>query len=156
MSGGTSHGVRIPPRGEEMVFTRSTADHPAEVWAANWTTGAGLRTVTKANEEWANGVELTPVEPFGFVGALGDSVFGWLMKPPGFDATKEYPLVYLIHGGPQSAWNDEWHPRWNYAMFVARGYVVAAVGFHGSTGYGQSFMQQHLAPLGRLHLMMTS
>ena len=139
VSGGTNHGVRIPPRGEDMVFVRSTANRPGEVWAANWATGAGLRTVTKVNSEWAASVELGPLEPFGFVGALGDSVFGWLMKPPGFDPAQKYPLVYLIHGGPQSAWNDEWHPRWNYAMFAARGYVVAAVNFHGSTGYGQAF-----------------
>lgn len=139
VSGGVNHDVRIPPRGEEMVFLRSTADQPAEVWAANWTTGAGLHAVTRINADRVAALDLTPAEPFGFVGALGDSVFGWILKPPGFSPDRKYPLVYLIHGGPQSAWNDEWHPRWNYAMFAARGYVVAAVNFHGSTGYGQAF-----------------
>ncbi|HMU60767.1 MAG TPA: S9 family peptidase [Gemmatimonadales bacterium] len=139
VSGGMNTSVRVPPRGDDMVFLRSTADRPTEVWAANWNSGAGLRQVTTLNDEWRGGVQLTPLEPFGFVGALGDSVFGWLMKPPGFDPAKKYPVVYLIHGGPQGAWNDEWHPRWNYAMFAARGYVVAAVNFHGSTGYGQAF-----------------
>jgi dipeptidyl aminopeptidase/acylaminoacyl peptidase len=84
-------------------------------------------------------LDVRPLESFGFVGALGDSVFGWLLKPPGFDPAKKYPLVYLIHGGPQGAWHDEWHSRWNYQMFASRGYVVAAVNFHGSTGYGQKF-----------------
>jgi len=140
VSGGTNTAVRIPPRGDEMVFLRSTADRPTEVWAANWGNGAGLRPVTKLNDDWRGSVALGPLEPFGIVGALGDSVFGWILKPPGFDPAKKYPLVYLIHGGPQSSWNDQWHPRWNYAMFAARGYVVAAVNFHGSTGYGQTFV----------------
>jgi dipeptidyl aminopeptidase/acylaminoacyl peptidase len=61
------------------------------------------------------------------------------MKPPRFTDTERYPLVYLIHGGPQGAWLDAWHLRWNFAMFAARGYVVAGVNFHGSTGYGQAF-----------------
>jgi len=73
------------------------------------------------------------------VGALGDSVFGWLLKPPASTPAKRYPLIYLIHGGPQSAWTDSWGARWNYALFASRGYVVAAVNFHGSTGYGQKF-----------------
>ncbi len=139
VSGGVNRAARIPPRGDDMVFLRSTADRPAEVWAANWTSGLGLRQVTTQNDEWRTDLALNPLEPFGFVGALGDSVFGWVMKPPGFDPAKQYPVAYLIHGGPQGAWSDEWHPRWNYAMFAARGYVVAAVNFHGSTGYGQAF-----------------
>jgi dipeptidyl aminopeptidase/acylaminoacyl peptidase len=139
VSGGTSHDVRIAPRGGDMVFLHSTATEPAEVWAADWSTGANLRPVTKLNADWRAGVAIAPLEPFGFMGAQGDSVFGWMMKPPGFDPSRKYPVVYLIHGGPQSAWDDEWHPRWNYAMFAARGYVVAAVNFHGSTGYGQEF-----------------
>src|ERR1051325_8676900 len=77
----------------------------------------------------------TPPSP----GALGDSVYGWILKPPGFVASKKYPLVYLLHGGPQTAWLDVWHARWNYQMFAARGYVVVAVNRHGSTGYGQKF-----------------
>ena len=84
-------------------------------------------------------LDLSRLEEFGFVGAQGDSVFGWLLKPPGFDPSRRYPLVYLVHGGPQGAWLDVWHARWNYEMFAARGFVVAAVNFHGSTGYGQRF-----------------
>src|SRR2546427_114563 len=83
--------------------------------------------------------ERRPLDGCGFVGALGASVFGWLLKPPGFDPARRYPLIYLIHGGPQGAWTDYWGARWNYALFASRGYVVAAVNFHGSTGYGQKF-----------------
>jgi len=69
----------------------------------------------------------------------GDRVHGLLLKPPFFNPNQKYPLVMLIHGGPQSAWQDEFHYRWNAQMFAAPGYVVALVNFHGSTGYSQAF-----------------
>ena len=62
-----------------------------------------------------------------------------MVKPPGFDPNKKYPLKFLIHGGPQGAWGNEWTYRWNAELFAASGnYVVVMINFHGSTGYGQS------------------
>src|SRR5690606_18979976 len=115
-----------------------TARRAPEVWAATLD-GKNARPVTRVNEERFGGWDIPALEAFGFQSARNDSVFGWIMKPPGFDPGRRYPLLYLIHGGPQGAWLDQWHGRWNYATFAARGYVVAAVNFHGSTGYGQSF-----------------
>jgi dipeptidyl aminopeptidase/acylaminoacyl peptidase len=130
--GGVSTSVQGTPDGRAAVYLRHSNTQPAEVWASG-------RQLTHHNDQAVATLDLKPLEEFGFVGALGDSVFGWLLKPPGFDPAKRYPLVYLVHGGPQGAWHDEWHARWNYQMFASRGYVVAAVNFHGSTGYGQEF-----------------
>ena len=136
--GGVSSAARVTPRGDGIVFLHQTATQPPEVYAVGLD-GKGLRPLTRVNAEALAGLDLAPLEPFGFVGAQGDSVHGYLLKPPGFDPAKRYPLIYLIHGGPQGAWLDSWSARWNYHMFAARGYVVAAVNFHGSTGYGQRF-----------------
>jgi len=124
--------AQVTPDGRGVVYLHQSNTQPTEVWVSG-------RQLTHHNDQAVAALDLKPLEPFGFVGALGDSVFGWLLKPPGFDPAKRYPVAYLVHGGPQSAWHDDWHPRWNYQMFASRGYVVAAVNFHGSTGYGQKF-----------------
>ena len=82
---------------------------------------------------------MQPLEPFTFKGANNDDVQGFMVKPPGFDPAKKYPLKFLIHGGPQGAWGDSWTYRWNAELFAASGYVVVMINFHGSTGYGQKF-----------------
>jgi len=81
-------------------------------------------------------------EPFSFTGAHGDWVEGFLVKPPNFDAGRKYPGKFLIHGGPQGAWGDDWSYRWNPELFAANGYVVIMINFHGSTGYGQKFTDE--------------
>ncbi len=129
---GVNTSVRPLPRGRDVVYLHQSNTQPAEVWVAG-------RQLTRHSDSARAVLDLRPLEEFAFTGVLGDSVFGWLLKPPGFDPARRYPLVYLIHGGPQGAWLDNWHARWNYQMFAARGYVVAAVNFHGSTGYGQRF-----------------
>jgi dipeptidyl aminopeptidase/acylaminoacyl peptidase len=129
---GLHTALHLAPRASVVAYVHQSATRPAEVWV-------GQRRLTHHTDSALARLELPPLEAFGFVGALGDSVFGWLLKPPGFDPARRYPLVYLVHGGPQGAWLDSWHPRWNYQMFASRGYVVAAVNFHGSTGYGQAF-----------------
>jgi dipeptidyl aminopeptidase/acylaminoacyl peptidase len=66
----------------------------------------------------------------------------WLLKPPGFDPARKYPVVFLIHGGPQGAWEDAWSYRWNPALWAAQGWVVAAPNPRGSTGFGQQFVDE--------------
>lgn len=136
VGGGVSSDVAVTR--DRLVFLRQSAVAPPEVFVAS-PEGKSPRQVTTLNTAALAALDLSPVEKFGFVGAEGDSVFGWIVKPPAFDPARRYPLVYLVHGGPQGAWLDQWHARWNYALFASRGYVVAAVNFHGSTGYGQSF-----------------
>ncbi len=135
---GVNASVSLGPDGRSFVYLHQSNTTPNEVWAM----GAAAtvpRQLTHVNDAALAQLDLRPVEEYGFVGAKGDSVFGWLLKPPAFDPAKKYPVVYLIHGGPQGAWTDYWGSRWNYALFASRGYVVAAVNFHGSTGYGQDF-----------------
>jgi dipeptidyl aminopeptidase/acylaminoacyl peptidase len=85
-------------------------------------------------------IVMSPLERFWFTGANNDKVEGFLVKPPNFDASKKYPVKFLIHGGPQGAWGDDWSYRWNPELFAADGYVVIMINFHGSTGYGQKFI----------------
>ena len=66
----------------------------------------------------------------------------WLLKPPDFDDKKKWPLVYLIHGGPQGAWEDGWSFRWNAQLWAAQGYVVAMPNPRGSTGFGQKYVDE--------------
>jgi dipeptidyl aminopeptidase/acylaminoacyl peptidase len=94
------------------------------------------------NDARLSGVEMNPLEAFHFQGADGDRVQGWLLKPPGFNPAQEYPLIFLVHGGPQGAWGDIFHYRWNYQMFAAPGYVTVAINPRGSTGFGQEFTDQ--------------
>ncbi len=138
VTGGSNTAVAVSPRGDFLVFLRQSATSPAELYRSD-AAGRALRPLTRLNAAITARLNLTPLESFSFLGGAGDSVSGWVMRPPNFDRRHAYPLVYLIHGGPQGAWLDEWHARWNFAMFAARGYVVAGVNFHGSTGYGRRF-----------------
>src|SRR5271166_4364488 len=98
------------------------------------------RPLTTLNEGVMSKVQIQPLESFWFNGAAKEKVQGFLLRPPNFDASKKYPVKFLIHGGPQGAWGDDWSYRWNPELFAASGYVVIMINFHGSTGYGQKFI----------------
>ena len=132
VSGGVNTGVQVGPDNRTLVYLHQSNTQPPEVWISG-------KALSHQTDSAVATLDLRPLEEFGFIGALGDSVFGWMQKPPAFDPARKYPVIYLIHGGPQGAWTDSWGPRWNNQMFAARGFVVAEVNFHGSTGYGQKF-----------------
>ena len=96
--------------------------------------------VTNLNGSVLAQIQMQPLENFWFTGAAKEKVQGFIVKPPNFDANKKYPVKFLIHGGPQGAWGDDWSYRWNPELFAANGYVIIMINFHGSTGYGQKFV----------------
>jgi dipeptidyl aminopeptidase/acylaminoacyl peptidase len=96
--------------------------------------------LTNINAPVLSQVAMSQLESFWFLGAHGDKVQGFLVKPPAFDPNKKYAVKFLIHGGPENAWGDGWSYRWNPELFAASGYVVVMINFHGSTGYGQKFI----------------
>ncbi len=96
--------------------------------------------VTHLNDDLIAQLDLPKMEPFWFTAKDGTKLEGFLIRPPGFDAAKKYPVKFLIHGGPQDAWGDDWSYRWNAELFAANGYVVVMINPRGSTGYGQAIV----------------
>lgn len=137
-SDGHHRSIRTTSDGNTLVYTRQTAHQPNEVYAFDLKSSQ-MRPLSHINDQLVSKLAMPPVEEFWYRGARQERIQGLLLKPPFFERSKKYPLVYLIHGGPQGSWQDVFHPRWNYQMFAAPGYVVAMVNFHGSTGYGQKF-----------------
>jgi dipeptidyl aminopeptidase/acylaminoacyl peptidase len=126
-----------------LYFTRMSIAAPNEIWGRSVGLGidkASPWRVTHMNDALLSQIDMQPLESFTFKGANDEEVQGFILKPPGFDPNKKYPLKFLIHGGPQGAWGNEWTYRWNAEVFAASGsYVVVMINFHGSTGYGQKF-----------------
>jgi dipeptidyl aminopeptidase/acylaminoacyl peptidase len=102
----------------------------------------------KVEEVWVKGANPATGER----GPGGDAVQMWLTFPPGFDAAKKYPVMHSIHGGPHTGPGDNWHYRWNTQVFAAQGYVVAAVNYHGSSGFGNAFLDSITHRWGALEL----
>jgi dipeptidyl aminopeptidase/acylaminoacyl peptidase len=141
IKGGVNQGIQFAKHGQSLVVARCAADAPTEVFKSGLD-GQGLTALTRHNASLTSQLDLSKAEGFTFRGAEEHEVSGWIIKPPGFDPSKKYPVLFLIHGGPQGAWHDEWVTRWNYGLFAAPGYVVVAINPRGSTGYGQKFTLQ--------------
>jgi dipeptidyl aminopeptidase/acylaminoacyl peptidase len=136
-----------------LLFTRTSVQAPNEIFRAkehildeqcvvldSERDCAQPEPLTQINDSVLSQISMSPLEPFWFTGAHGDQVQGWLMKPPNFDPNKKYPVKFIVHGGPEVPFGDEWSYRWNFELFAANGYVVVFINFHGSPGYGQKFI----------------
>ena len=128
----------LSPDGKRMVFLKQALHSPADVYSLDLDTQK-ITQLTAVNKKILSQLNMNPGEEFWFMGAKGKKIHGFLVKPPFFNPSHRYPLVMLIHGGPQGAWSDNFHYRWNAQMFASPGYVTAMINFHGSTGYGQAF-----------------
>ena len=136
--------LAFSPDGNSLFFARASVEAPNEIARLDLSDKKGganreALPVTRMNEALLAQIDMQPMESFTFQGAQNEGVQGFILRPPGFDPAKKYPMKYLIHGGPQGAWGNSWSYRWNPELFAANGYVVVMINFHGSTGYGQKF-----------------
>ncbi len=125
--------------GGALAFVRNTMSTPPAVFAT--TPERGERRLDRFNDEIMAGVRLGEVREFEVRGWNGEKVQMWAIYPPDFDPGKSWPLLHNIHGGPHGIWGDNFHFRWNNHVFAAQGYVVVCVNFHGSSSFGQRFLE---------------
>ncbi len=126
--------------GRALVANWDAATNPPEVYALS-TTGGAPQPRTNFNGNKVDALDLSPVEHFWFTSSRGKKIHSMLVRPPGFDPSKIYPLLVVIHGGAANMWRDAWVLRWNYHLLAAPGYAVLLTDYTGSTGYGEKFSQ---------------
>jgi dipeptidyl aminopeptidase/acylaminoacyl peptidase len=136
--------MTVAEPGEIVPFALTTKHGSGSIEGVDftWTKADWLmdQKLTHLNDALLSQLDLAPLESFWFTAADKTKVQGFLIRPPGFDPAKKYPVKFLIHGGPEGAWGDAWSYRWNAELFAANGYVVVMINFRGSTGYGQAFV----------------
>ena len=157
--------LQVSPSGNELVASKMRVNRPSEVVSihldrmgpeivdiavpkkdapppSDFPLFFSSTRLTHLNDALLDALNLSEMESFDFRGANGTNVEGFLVRPPNFDPSKKYPVKFLMHGGPQTAFGDSWSYRWNWQLFAANGYVVIGINRRGSTGYGQKFVEQ--------------
>jgi acylaminoacyl-peptidase len=136
---GAGHVGGFDTAGRTLVFAQDRLDAPAQIFVRTVGRDDAAAAVTNVNAEAMREIQWGAYEQFDFPGWNGETVHGYVMKPWNYEAGRKYPVAFLIHGGPQGSFGNNFHYRWNAEYWAGRGYAVVMVDFHGSTGYGQAF-----------------
>ncbi len=140
-SPGSVGDVQVARDGRSIVFSWSSAADPVELYRAD-ANGRDIAPLTRLNAEAMSRFNLRSADSVWYQGAGGARIQGWIYKPADFREGRKYPLLFLVHGGPQGAWLDSWGYRWNAQVFANAGYIVFMPNPHGSTGFGQPFVDE--------------
>ena len=135
-----NHGSNadVTSYGNKLYFTRHTLNSPKDIFTID-NHGDDLKQLTDINKDKLAQVKFAQYEQFKFKGWNDEKVHGYWLKPANYEEGKQYPIAFLVHGGPQGSFGNMFHYRWNAQLWAAQGYGVVMVDFHGSTGYGQEF-----------------
>jgi len=147
VAGGHIDSFDIARNGSCLVFWRCAASSPPALFSAT-PGGSAERALVSPNRALMDAVRLGEVREFTVRGWGGEPVQIFVTYPPNFDPARKWPLLHTIHGGPHAAHTDSWHWRWNTQVFAAHGYVVLAVNYHGSSGFGQAWLESITANYG--------
>ena len=143
----TLDDMQFTPDGKTMIFTRQSGSSPVEICRAS-SSGQAV-PLTHLNDELLGQYELTALEEFRVKSADGAEIQSFVVKPPGFSASRKYAVLLLIHGGPEGEWGESWSARWNAQVLAGAGYVVVMPNPRGSIGYGQKFTEDIAQDWGR-------
>jgi dipeptidyl aminopeptidase/acylaminoacyl peptidase len=154
VEGGSSSGATLSADGRTLAFIHTTMADPPGVFAAA-ADGSSVRKLESFNDALTAQWKFGEVKEVTFKGWNDEPVQMWVIFPPDFDPAKKWPLVHAVHGGPHGAWLDQFHFRWNMHLLASRGHVVAAVNFHGSTGWGDAFTDSITGQFGAKELADT-
>lgn len=141
ISNNSNQLVAIAPDNETIIFKKQRSDLPYEIFSGK-KSDRDVVQLTRINSKLLEEIEMRPLQTFVYQGADNVEVQYLLVQPPFFKESEKYPVIFLIHGGPQGQWKDEFHYRWNLQLFASKGYVVVAPNIRGSVGYGQKFTDE--------------
>jgi dipeptidyl aminopeptidase/acylaminoacyl peptidase len=135
----TLDDVQFTPDGQTMIYSQQSGSKPVEIYKATAGTGTGV-ALTHFNDAILSASTVRPLEEIRVDSEDKTPIHTFIVKPPDFSPTRKYPVLFLIHGGPQGAWGETWSYRWNPQVFASAGYLVVMPNPRGSTGYGQKFI----------------
>jgi len=137
---GSYTNLVIPPKADKLTLFANweSASSPGEIALIAPQTGKAL-VLTKFNSQRASQLDLPTIDYLWFTSSRGKRIHSFVVRPPGFDASKKYPLFVVMHGGPHGMWRDQFFVRWNYHLLAAPGYVLLLTNYSGSTGFGEEF-----------------
>ncbi len=138
---GFNAAFALSREGKKLITTRSSQMMPNEIFVSA-SDGSGLKQLTHTNDAILAQVGMNEPESFWFEGAEGTQVEALLIRPPQFSESQKYPMLVLLHGGPQTMWSNDWGYRWNAQVFSGAGYVTLMINRRGSTGFGQKFTDE--------------
>lgn len=134
----TFDNMQISADNRTIVFTRESGSSPSEIWRGTSSGGQAV-PLTHLNDGLLGQYQFTDLEEMSTLSADNTPIQSFIVKPPNFNAAQRYPVIMLIHGGPQGEWGESWTYRWNAQVFAGAGYVVVMPNPRGSVGYGQKF-----------------
>ncbi|MFS1424339.1 alpha/beta hydrolase family protein [Shewanella sp. 10N.286.48.B5] len=134
----TNFGMPALANDGTLVAANDSFTYPARLVKINPRNGNSTR-LDSFNDEILADIDVGTYESVTYKGYNDQDIQMWVHYPPGFDRSKKYPLMMLIHGGPHNAISDGFHYRWNAQTFASWGYVTAWPNFHGSNSFGQDF-----------------
>lgn len=135
-SNGTASDIAV--RGNQVYFTNHQLAATTDIYSVKLS-GGDATQLTSINAQTLKDIQLAQFEQFSFPGANDETVYGYWMKPWNYEEGKQYPIAFIVHGGPQGSFGNMFNYRWNAQLWAAQGYGVVMIDFHGSTGYGQAF-----------------